>query len=168
MKKNPKTIHFDGTEIFFKLSRYRNNGVLAIIAYETETYGCPYECGVITTNLDDFVFGANMTYVDENNYNGIAQILVDNNIAKYTGYIAQSGYCQYPLLEFDFEELDKYCMQIDEDDLDMEDFVQKLCKEFMGNFDDDEEAENRAEGPDEEDDNFSFEAFLREIEEEDF
>lgn len=165
MKKPEKTLSFNGYEIAFKLSTYRENGVLALIAYEYTTYGCPYEYGVVSVNIEDLVFGPTMTYIDENNHKGMAQFLVDNGIATYVGYTGFSGYCQYPLVNINFDELKKY--HISEDDEDVDVFFDNLIKDFLiRHKDDEEEIENQAEGPDEEDDNVqSFFDFLDECKE---
>ena len=144
MMNKPQTLNFKGYEIAFKLSNYCDNGVLAIVVYEYTSYGCAYQYGVASVNINDMIFGVNQTYIDENNNPGMTQFLVDNGLVTPTGYIGRSGYCQYPLVEVNMEEILKYCIIDDEDS---------------------EEAENQAEGPDEEDDNVqSFWDFLKECE----
>lgn len=147
MMNKPQTLNFRGYEIAFKLSNYCDNGVLAIVVYEYTSYGCAYQYGVASVNIDDMIFGVNQTYIDENNNPGMTQFLVDNGLVTPTGYIGRSGYCQYPLVEVNIEEILKYCIIDDED------------------AEEAEEAENQAEGPDEEDDNVqSFWDFLKECE----
>jgi hypothetical protein len=94
----------------------------------------------------------------------MTQFLVDNGIATYVGYTGFSGYCQYPLVNINFDELKKY--HISEDDEDVDVFFDNLIKDFLiRHKDDEEEIENQAEGPDEEDDNVqSFWDFLKECE----
>ena len=165
MKKPEKTLSFNGYEIAFKLSTYRENGVLALIAYEYTSFGCAYEYGVVSVNIDDLVFGPTMTYIDENNHPGMARFLVDNGIAKYVGYVGHSGYCQYPLVNINFDELKKYYISEDDEDIDI--FYDNLIKDFLiSHEDDEEEIENQIEGPDEADDNVqSFFNFLDECKE---
>jgi hypothetical protein len=147
MMNKPQTLNFKGYEIAFKLSNYCDNGVLAIVVYEYTSYGCAYQYGVASVNINDMIFGVNQTYIDENNNPGMTQFLVDNGLVTPTGYIGRSGYCQYPLVEVNMEEILKYCIIDDED------------------AEEAEEAENQAEGPDEEDDNVqSFWDFLKECE----
>ena len=141
----PQTLNFRNYEIAFKLRKYCDNGRRAIVVYEYTSYGCAYQYGVVTVNIDDMIFGVNQTYIDENNNPGMTQFLVDNSLVTPTGYIGRSGYCQYPLVEVNMEEILKYCIIDDEDT---------------------EEAENQAEGPDEEDDNIqNFDDFLKECKE---
>jgi hypothetical protein len=147
MQKPKNTLNFKGYEIAFKLSNYCDNGVLAIVVYEYTSYGCAYQYGVASVNINDMIFGVNQTYIDENNNPGMTQFLVDNGLVTPTGYIGRSGYCQYPLVEVNIEEILKYCIIDDED------------------AEEAEEAENQAECPDEEDDNVqSFWDFLKECE----
>ena len=40
-------------------------------------------------------------FVDTNNCPWVKEFLEDNHIAKFTGWSAPSGFCDYPLYEFD-------------------------------------------------------------------
>lgn len=55
----------------------------------------------LTVNLGMIEQDETHAFVDTNNLGGdIIKWLQDNKIAKYTGKIAQSGFCTYPLFEF--------------------------------------------------------------------
>lgn len=59
----------------------------------------------VTVNLPESTFfERNIQFVDENNMPGIGKWLEDNGIATNTGYAAQSGFCTYPLYEFNIDE----------------------------------------------------------------
>ncbi len=43
----------------------------------------------------------NINFVDKNNLRNIEEFLIENEIAKPTGYYVKSGFCVYPEYEFD-------------------------------------------------------------------
>ena len=75
---------------------------IALQAYE---YGVPY--GVATVNLPSFASGIcefigikNAAYMDTNNFPWINEF-VEKGIAVDTGFTKKSGFCEYPLFQFD-------------------------------------------------------------------
>lgn len=63
----------------------------------------------LTVNLDGYT-GAGLqsdtrTFVDTNNCPWAEKFLRENGIAKPTGIVMQSGFCSYPLYEFDLSKL---------------------------------------------------------------
>jgi hypothetical protein len=81
-----------------------NNATLAVQMY-SDSDGSWEPYAVITVNLDCHTNRRTQSdtraYLDTNNCPGIAEFLEKNGIAKFAGQFAQSGYCTYPLYEFD-------------------------------------------------------------------
>lgn len=61
----------------------------------------------ITVCLDDDGLEANQSYVDTNNCPWAPEWITENNLGKDTGKQRRSGYCTYPLYEFDMEKIKK-------------------------------------------------------------
>lgn len=85
---------------------YENNGTLAVEMVVVKK-GKPVESyGVITVNIDDIGATDTMAFVDTNNMGrDIVEWLEENGIAKRTGFYGMSGYCTYPLMQFDLRKL---------------------------------------------------------------
>ena len=68
----------------------------------------PY--GDLTVNLHKLP--ENQAYIDTNN-NGVEIIdwLIENKLGKFTGQYGYSGFCAYPLFEFDMDESSKYLIE---------------------------------------------------------
>ena len=49
------------------------------------------------------------SYIDTNNCPWAVRLLDSLNIARLTGSVKQNGFCVYPTMLFDMEELKKYC-----------------------------------------------------------
>ena len=116
-----KTINLNawGTNhpISFYLDNYAENDNLYVGLITTEDgYAEPWSD--LTVNLGDKL-PANCAYIDTNN-NGqqIVEWLMKNNLGKPTGRYGFSGFCSYPLFEFDMDELSKYLITEDEEDAD--------------------------------------------------
>lgn len=58
----------------------------------------------LTVNLDDKL-PHNQAYIDTNNFPDATDIITNNGIGKFIGKYAHSGFCKYPLYEFDMEKL---------------------------------------------------------------
>ena len=48
-------------------------------------------------------------FVDTNNMPELEDFLVENGIAEFTGLEQKSGYCSYPLYQFDVEKMRELC-----------------------------------------------------------
>lgn len=100
----------------FKLGLYKQCDLFD--PEETERYGLavlaeedgePYAC--LTVNLPSYVNPdvceviciPNAAYIDNNNCPWAVSELIEMGIAKDTGYTKGSGWCEYPLLQFDEE-----------------------------------------------------------------
>lgn len=82
---------------------------LGIDCYDSEEYWEPWSD--LTVNLpEEPISGDNCGFVDTNNNPGIEQFIQDYGFGKPTGYIACSGYCQYPEYRFDMERINTLTM----------------------------------------------------------
>ena len=93
-------------KITFKVSSYANNGNLAISMIDwNDGYAEPYAS--LTVNLGDRgdTLPMNQAYVDTNNLSGIEAWIQKTGIGKFTGHVKPSGFCVYPLYEFDLEKI---------------------------------------------------------------
>ena len=86
---------------------YNNNGTLAIIVMEVMEDGTEEQFDVITVNLyeSDFLEADNLAFIDTNNCSWAEKMLKQHRFAKETGRYGHSGWCTYPLYEFN---LDKF------------------------------------------------------------
>lgn len=93
-------------------SRYQHGGTLAVMACSrSDTYpdGEPVDgfllepYATVTVNLPHALFLQDEThaFVDTNNHEALCSWLVEQGIAAPTGISVRSGYCSYPLMEFD-------------------------------------------------------------------
>lgn len=74
----------------------------------TAEYWAPYcDITVNITKLPD-----NQACIDVNNLGDyICDWLIENKLAKPTNKVARSGFCTYPIFEFDLNEVNKYLME---------------------------------------------------------
>ena len=86
-------------------SYYQNNDTLAILAYDSNT-GDLVE--VLTTNIHDSDTFANSkeAFVDTNNCPWAISFIEQNGLGKATGYYGYSGFCKYPLYQFNVDEIE--------------------------------------------------------------
>ena len=115
-----KTLNYNGTTVTLRISSYCNNNRVAIAMYE-EWEGHHEQYGVATVNLEDFLFGPTEAFMDENNHPGITKCFVDAGLAKPLNRLGYSGYCQYPVVELNLEEIAKYDHAPNLDDVDESD-----------------------------------------------
>lgn len=91
---------FGTYEVNISRSTYRNNGNLAIIL-DSPTEG-PF--ATLSVNLYDRL-PKNQAYVDTNNCPWAIDFIREYELGKFTGITGRSGYCTYPLYEFDLSKL---------------------------------------------------------------
>ena len=68
----------------------------------------------ITRCLGNGNMNNNFGYLDMNNCPWSAKLVKELGIAKDTGLSQRSGYCIYPLYEFDMDKVNEYIMGIDD------------------------------------------------------
>ena len=100
------------TPVTVRYTRYSSNDTLAVQLIKAEK---PWSVhATITVNLDGNPFGMDsrqdgrFAYVDTNNCPWAEQFLEENKIARRTGIFAPSGYCVYPLYEFNLDAIYEY------------------------------------------------------------
>lgn len=100
------------TPVTVRYTKYSSNNTLAVQLIHTKE---PWSVhATITVNLDGNPFGMDsrqdgrFAYVDTNNCPWAEQFLEENKIARRTGIFAPSGYCVYPLYEFNPDAIYEY------------------------------------------------------------
>ena len=90
-----------------EIGHYSYGGGLAIeLMCIDEEYGFEEPLARLTVNLQDYKnLKDNQAFIDTNNCPWAEEFLKENKFAKPTGIMGHSGYCVYPLYEFDLEEL---------------------------------------------------------------
>lgn len=84
------------------MDSYRNNGNLYIGLVDEE--GFPY--ADLTVNIE--ALRDNMAAVDTNNCPWAEKFIEDNGLGVKTGYNLGSGFCRYPVYEFDLDKVKEY------------------------------------------------------------
>lgn len=104
---NVFTIETDfGTfDVILTIQQYQSNGSLAVQALTVEDGNVVNFFEILTVNLDGYtgmgVQDDKRAFVDTNNCDWAERFLKKNKLAKGTGIKAQSGFCTYPLYEWD-------------------------------------------------------------------
>ena len=94
--------------IFFRIDRYAINDNLAIQMFCKDADGFIEPFASLTVNLD-IILPPNQAYLDTNNLGIEIGMWVENNkLGEYLGEVRQSGYCFYPLFEFDLEKVQEH------------------------------------------------------------
>jgi len=99
----------DVHKVVLRKGTYQNNNTLAIQMVEVYDDGNEEMFGVITKNIDDSNYlckDNNCAFIDTNNMgNDIVKWLRENNVATCKGPVGFSGFCCYPLVEFNADVL---------------------------------------------------------------
>lgn len=85
----------------------RNDGSL-YVALTAVGDGYPEPYGNVTVNLEQKI-PPYCAFVDTNNMPEAEDFLVNNGLASFTGLVQESGYCTYPLYQFNAEKLRRLC-----------------------------------------------------------
>lgn len=92
-------------DVQLQVTRYQANNSLCIQAYN-HTDG---PIARLTVCLPDTTLGDNCAFVDTNNCPWAEDFVQRNHLGTYMGLMVPSGYCVYPLYQFDIRQLAKYC-----------------------------------------------------------
>ena len=98
-------------KVRFLRTKYTSNGSTAIVMYVESDYSNEYETvyepyATLTVNLLD-PFNEYLQFIDVNNLGEMTlDWLARKGIATYTDYDQPSGFCIYPLVEFDHKFID--------------------------------------------------------------
>ena len=92
------------------MESYVADGTLAVELYRVDESGLPWyeDCDPwcdLTVNLGSAMADCRRAYLDTNNMAGAAQFVSDNGIATDTGVCGSSGWCSYPLYDFDLAKI---------------------------------------------------------------
>lgn len=99
---------FGTTEnVTLTVNTYGNNNSL-YVGMTTVEDGFPEPYGDVTVNLLSSV-PPYCAFVDTNNMPELEEFLVKNGIAGFTGLMQKSGYCSYPLYQFNAEKMRGLC-----------------------------------------------------------
>lgn len=99
---------YNGSKVYVKLSAYNFDGSVAIQLYDAVD-DAPY--ATLTVCLQDdlglpyFCAGKSANFVDVNNNPGAEEFIAKYGLGKPAGRTARSGWCEYPLYEFDLKKL---------------------------------------------------------------
>ena len=87
---------------FLTADRYVADNVLAIMAW-----GDYERIAHITVCLNDNRLKSNQSYVDTNNCPWAPEWIEENKLGIKTNWTARSGFCTYPLYEFDMKRIEE-------------------------------------------------------------
>ena len=88
---------------FLSVDTYMADNSPALMAW-SRTVG---PIATITVCLDDNRLKPNESYVDTNNCPWAPEWIEENGLGRNTGKRARSGYCTYPLYQFDMKRIDE-------------------------------------------------------------
>ena len=101
MKTYTLRTEYANYNVVIRKTQYANNGNLALLLETPD--GEPV--ANLTVNLPDEILASNCAYLDTNNLPEAEWFVQSNGLAKPTGEYGNSGYCSYPLYEFDLDKL---------------------------------------------------------------
>ena len=84
-------------EVYLVTGNYANNDSLAIQLFEKD--GSPF--ATITVNLDNALQNDEYAFLDTNNCPWAEDFVIKNGLGEFTGFLGASGFCSYPLYQFD-------------------------------------------------------------------
>ena len=87
--------------VTLNFTSYVMDNTLAVRLVEARPPWSPF--AVITVNLSDRVQDETHAFLDTNNCPWAEEFLLDNKIARKTEVTMKSGFCTYPLYEFDLD-----------------------------------------------------------------
>lgn len=90
--------------VYLKIGKYMADNSIAIEAWN-RTEG---SIARITVCLTDPFLRENESYVDTNNCPWALDFIREYELGKESGYMKRSGYCNYPAVSFDMEQIKKY------------------------------------------------------------
>jgi len=92
------------TDIQISVNHYQADGSLCVDLWNQEEG----PIARLTTCLNKKGIEENMSYLDENNCPWSLDFIEHYGLGRNTGKVGFSGYCMYPLIEWDLTELEKY------------------------------------------------------------
>ena len=95
--------YFGEEEVFLSVNRYEFYNNLAISLLCKDEDGCVEPYGSLTVNIKPLL--ERQAALDTNNLSTARQFVEKYKLGKFTGNYVVSGYCTYPVYEFDIERL---------------------------------------------------------------
>ena len=102
-------------EIVFKINKYCVNDSLCIEMLQIDEDGSLVPWSILTVNFSRIICKENCAFVDVNNNADIVKWIIDNNLGTLTGKAFTSGYCTYPEVRFNMDEVRKYTVLLEGD-----------------------------------------------------
>lgn len=136
-----KILNYNGRQFSLRISSYCDNERIAIAMYEI--WDDHHEAwGTATKNLDEYLFGPNDAFMDEENNPGITKCFIESGLATFISNIDHCG-TMYPVVELNLEEIKKYDHipsneneeewdDIEREDADDSEDVDALFRELLG------------------------------------
>ena len=84
---------------------YANNNTLAVIVEDSD--GCPFATLTVNSSFSGGL-PENMQFLDVNNCPWAPAFLQEHGLAKPMGKALRSGFCEYPLYEFDLTKIPEH------------------------------------------------------------
>lgn len=100
---NLRTEFGEYKNIKLEINHYAADNSLAIELWDDEG-----PVATLTTCLCNPTLNENEAYVDTNNCPWALNFISENNLGEDTGFARSSGYCIYPLVAFNMDELKKH------------------------------------------------------------
>lgn len=98
--------YFGEYEVKMVCSTYRNNNSLAIIlTCHNDEYDFDEPFADLTVNLSGDIANDTYQFVDTNNCPWAEEFIEENNLGTPTGLYGGSGYCSYPLYQFNIDKI---------------------------------------------------------------
>lgn len=97
-------------ELGIEIQQYSVGGGIALFLHCIENGEAVEPFANLTVNLPSYHTGGTKAFVDTNNFPQALDLIEKNNLGHWTGELAQSGFCAYPKVEFDMQEVGKYIL----------------------------------------------------------
>lgn len=92
-------------DVTVDVKKYVDGGLALTMDYMDEDYHCLMPFATLTVNLGKKI-PENQAFVDINNCPWAEDFIEENGLGKETGVIGGSGFCFYPLYEFDLKKME--------------------------------------------------------------
>ena len=94
---------FGTYEVSARIEQYSNNGTLAILLWSPEEG--PFAKLTVNIEDSDSLASESKAFVDTNNCPWAEEFIQENGLGEFTGIYGNSGFCTYPLYEFNIGKL---------------------------------------------------------------
>ena len=105
--------YYGEEKVTLEIANYSSNGNLAIQMFSCDENGYEEPFATLTVNLD-IKLPEDCAFLDTNNLRDAINFVLKYNLGKFTGISRTSGFCEYPLFQFNLKEVEKYANFQDE------------------------------------------------------